>query len=141
MYSPGTIDRQTSACEVMNKPRSLLVVDDEDDIREIAKMSLEITRGWHVSTAASGQEGIAIAIAHRFDAILLDVSMPHFDGVATLKKLHDHPQTRDIPVIFLTANVQTAYQYQYAQLGAKAVVIKPFDPGLLAHQIEEALSW
>jgi CheY-like chemotaxis protein len=121
--------------------KCILVIDDEADIREIAKMSLQITKNWEVLTAASSKEGVAIAEAQQPDAILLDVMMPGIDGLVTLQTLGKNPVTQHIPVILLTATVKVVTQRQYVQLGAKAVLIKPFDPGLLASQIEKAVGW
>lgn len=121
--------------------RCILVIDDEADIREIAKASLQITKNWRVLTAASGQEGLAIAQTQQPDAILLDVMMPEVDGLKTLKLLKADQNTQHIPVILLTATVKVANQREYAQLGVRAVLIKPFDPGILASQIEAALEW
>jgi CheY-like chemotaxis protein len=121
--------------------RRILVIDDEADIRTIAKASLQITRNWEVMTAASGSEGIAIAQTQETDAIVLDVNMPKMSGLATLEALKADLITQKIPVILLTATVKVTTQRQYAQLGAKAVIIKPFDPGNLASQIETVLNW
>ncbi|MDX2240261.1 MAG: response regulator [Leptolyngbyaceae cyanobacterium bins.302] len=121
--------------------RRILFIDDEAPIRTIAKASLQLTRSWDVLTAASGQEGIEIVQTHTPDAILLDVNMPQFNGLATLKALKANPTTQLIPVILLTATVKVASQPEYAALGAKAVIIKPFDPATLASQIETALNW
>lgn len=121
--------------------RQVLLIDDEAAIRTIAKASLQFTRDWNVLTAASGEEGMAIAQSHQPDAILLDVKMPKVDGLATLKALKENTATQQIPVILLTATVKVVTQQQYAQLGAKAVIIKPFDPATLASQIEVALNW
>lgn len=121
--------------------RQLLFIDDEAAIRTIAKASLQLTRSWEVLTAASGQEGIAIAQTHSLDAILLDVNMPKFDGLATLKALKAEPTTQIIPVILLTARIKVAAQPHYTQLGIEAVILKPFDPATLATQIETALHW
>ena len=121
--------------------KQILVIDDEADICEIAKVSLQITKHWQVLTASSSQEGVAIAIAKQPDAILLDVIMPEVNGLLTLKTLKDNPATRHIPVIMLTATGNIATQQQYAQLGATAILIKPFDPGLLGNQIATVLGW
>lgn len=121
--------------------KRILVIDDEVDIREVAQLSLEISSGWEVLTAASGREGLATAEAQQPDAILLDVMMPDMDGLTTFEKLQNNPSTKEIPVIFLTAKVQTAQQRRYAQLGVTAVLTKPFDPIMLAHQVAEALGW
>ncbi|WP_008309614.1 response regulator [Leptolyngbya sp. PCC 6406] len=121
--------------------KNILVIDDEADICEIAKVSLQITKKWQVLTAASGQEGVAIAIDTQPDVILLDVVMPSIDGLATLKILKTTAATQQIPVIMLTATGSIVSQRQYAELGAHAVMLKPFDPGLLGHQIATALKW
>ncbi|MDX2232384.1 MAG: response regulator [Leptolyngbyaceae cyanobacterium bins.349] len=124
----------------MNSKR-ILVIDDEADIREIARMSLKITKQWDVLTAASGDEGVAIATTEQPDAILLDVIMPEVDGLATLQALNTNTATQHIPVLLLTATVKAATRQQYAELGAKAVLLKPFDPGILGNQIEQVLNW
>jgi CheY-like chemotaxis protein len=121
--------------------RCILIIDDEADIREIARASLRITKNWEVFTAASSNDGILIAETKQPDAILLDAMMPGVDGLVTLQKLSGNPITQDIPVILLTATLKIVTQRQYIQLGAKAVLVKPFDPGLLATQIEKALGW
>ena len=121
--------------------KRILIIDDEADIREVAQLSLEISSGWEVLTAASGSEGLATAEAQQPDAILLDVMMPDMDGPTTFQKLQKTPNTKDIPVIFLTAKVQAAEQLRYAQLGVTAVLTKPFDPVMLGNQIAEALGW
>lgn len=121
--------------------RRILIIDDEADVREIAKVSLEITKQWDVTTAASGEEGVALAATHHPDAILLDVIMPKVDGLATLIKLGENAETCHIPVILLTATLRLATQQSFVAAGARAVLVKPFDPGLLGGQIELALGW
>ncbi|WP_017297124.1 response regulator [Nodosilinea nodulosa] len=121
--------------------RRILIIDDEADVREIAKVSLEITRQWEVTTAASGDEGVILASTHHPDAILLDVVMPKTDGLATLIKLSENMDTRHIPVILLTATIRLATQQTFVAAGARAVLVKPFDPGLLGGQIEAVLGW
>ncbi len=122
----------------MTKKR-VLVIDDEMDIREIARISLEKLRGWEVIAASSGEDGVKLAACEQPDVILLDVMMPGWDGKETLKRLKENPQTQHIPVIWLTAQVPTAHR-DSAALGVKAVLIKPFDPIDLPTQIELALA-
>lgn len=119
----------------------ILIIDDEPDIREIAKISLSITKHWDVLTAASGHEGVAVASSQYPDAILLDVVMPQIDGLATLKLLKQSPRTQHIPVILLTATAKLAIQAEYIDWGAQGILIKPFDPGTFGEQIELALGW
>jgi CheY-like chemotaxis protein len=122
-------------------PKRILVVDNEEYIREVAQICLETTAGWQVLMASSGSEGIAQAEAEQPDAILLDVMMPDMDGVSTFHRLQENTATQHIPVILLTAKVQTSDRRRYADLGIKAVISKPFNPLELADQIAEALGW
>lgn len=121
--------------------RRILIIDDEDDIREVAALSLEATAGWKVFTASSGMEGLAVAATERPDAILMDVMMPEVDGPATFRRMQQDPTIADIPVLLLTAKVQGVDQRRFASLGVAAVLLKPFDPLTLAHQISEVLGW
>lgn len=121
--------------------KRVLVVDDEDDIREVAALSLETVAGYEVLTARSGTEALAMADEERPDAILLDVMMPEIDGPATFQKLQQQPSTAHIPVVFLTAKVQPSEKARFASLGASAVLSKPFDPLTLATELADALGW
>lgn len=121
--------------------RRILVVDDEDDIREVAAIALEMEGGWEVIAAGSGAEGIRRAAAEQPDAILLDVMMPDMDGPATFRALRENPATAAIPVILLTAKVQAADRRRFEELGVSGVLPKPFDPLRLSHQVAETLGW
>jgi CheY-like chemotaxis protein len=119
----------------------ILIIDDEDDIREVAALSLETVAGWQVYMANSGAQGLARAIEHRPDAILLDVMMPGMDGPTTFRELRKNPITARIPVLLLTAKVQSSDQRRFADLGVEAILFKPFDPLTLANQISTVLGW
>jgi CheY-like chemotaxis protein len=121
--------------------RRILIIDDEDDIREVAALSLETVANWQVITANSGRTGIESAAVEQPDAILLDVMMPEMDGPTTFLELRKRPETSAIPVLLLTAKVQGADQRRFAGLGVSAVLVKPFDPLTLAQQISDALGW
>ena len=121
--------------------RRILVVDDEDDIREVAQLSLEMVGGWEVLAASSGAEGIRRAREELPDAILLDVMMPGMDGPTTFESLRADAATRHIPVILLTAKVQSADRRRFEELGVAGVLSKPFDPMELAGQVSAALGW
>ena len=121
--------------------RKILIIDDEDDIREVAALSLESIAGWDVVTASSGAQGLARAIEHQPDAILLDVMMHGMDGPTTFRELRKNSATSRIPVLLLTAKVQSSDQRRFADLGVEAVLFKPFDPLTLATQISSVLSW
>lgn len=121
--------------------KRVLVIDDEDDIREIAQISLEIMAGLDVVVARSSREGLNLAEVEQPDAILLDVMLPDMDGVATFQQLQANPATQHIPVILLTAKVQVSDQRRFAELGVKAMIAKPFKPAKLAEQLLEVLGW
>ena len=121
--------------------KRVLVIDDEDDLREIDRDSLELLGGYQVSTASSGMEGLADATAQQPDAILLDMMMPGMDGSATFQKLQDEATTQGIPVILLTAKVQSSDRLRFAELGVAGVIAKPFDPIGLASQVAQILGW
>ena len=122
-------------------PHSVLIIDDEEDIRAVAALSLETVAGWEVATASSGAQGVARAEHLQPDAILLDVMMPGMDGRETVAALKKNPRTAPIPVVLLTAKTQTSEQNQLAGLGVNGVLRKPFDPLTLPGQIAEILGW
>ena len=121
--------------------KRILIIDDEDDIREVAALSLESVAGWQVVTASGGAEGIQKAVAEQPDAILMDVMMPGMDGPTTFKQMRTTPEIARIPVILLTAKVQGVDQRRFAGRGVAAVLFKPFDPLTLAEQMANALGW
>jgi CheY-like chemotaxis protein len=117
----------------------VLIIDDEEDTRSIASMSLSILGGIDVVEAESGQEGIAKAEVEKPDAILLDMMMPVMDGENTLSALQKNTFTEKIPVIFLTAKAMTSEIDRLKRMGAKGVLTKPFDPTVLASQVKAIL--
>jgi len=121
--------------------RRILIIDDEDDIRQVAALSLETIAGWDVVLANSGKAGVEAATREQPDAILLDVMMPEMDGPSTFLKLQATPQTSKIPVLLLTAKVQGSDQRRFAGLGVSGILFKPFDPLLLSKQVSEVLGW
>lgn len=120
--------------------KRILIIDDEEDIREVTQVCLEITGEWEVLTASSGSEGLVKAAVEQPDAILLDVMMPDMDGLTTFQKLQANPATQNIPVILLTAQAQSAEQRKFTQLEVAAVITKPYDPLCLVEQVAKALS-
>jgi two-component system, OmpR family, response regulator len=115
--------------------RRILYVEDEADIRTVAKMALEAVGGFEVVACASGEEALRLAPVARADLLLLDVMMPAMDGPSTLCALRELPETADTPVIFMTAKVQAAEIAEYLALGALDVVSKPFDPMSVSEDI------
>jgi CheY-like chemotaxis protein len=125
----------------MSALRRVLVVDDDDAIREVAQMALEIVGGWEVRAASSGVEAVQRATEEAPDAVLLDVMMPGMDGPTTFNRLRECPQTAAIPVIFLTAKVQAGDRRAWTELDIAGVIAKPFDPMTLASEVSHLLGW
>ncbi|MDJ0687057.1 MAG: response regulator [Xenococcaceae cyanobacterium MO_188.B32] len=121
--------------------KRILVIDDDEDIQDVARVALEVVGGWEVITASSGSEGIHLAAIEQPDAILLDVMMPDLDGIATLEQLKANPATKAIPVILLTAKVQSSDRDRFAHIDIIAIITKPFKTMLLANQVTEILGW
>lgn len=118
----------------------ILIIDDDDDVREATQICLEVTGDWEIITASSGQEGLIKAIAEQPDLILLDVMMPVMDGLQTFAELQANVVTRSIPVILLTAKAQPAELRSFTQLQVSDVITKPYDPFNLADRVAKVLS-
>ncbi|MBV8518026.1 MAG: response regulator [Acidobacteria bacterium] len=118
----------------------VLVIDDEDDARYIARVSLGRVGGMNVVEAANGADGVARAAAEQPDCILLDLMMPGMDGAATLRALQANDATAAIPVVFLTANAIASEVEMLRKLGARGVLLKPFDPMALAGDLRAVVN-
>lgn len=116
-------------------PRTVLVIDDEPQIRRLLTISLE-AGGYRSLTANTGSEGLVLAAQHRPDLILLDLGLPDLSGLEILKRLREWTQT---PVIILT--VQDAETEKIAALdgGADDYITKPFNTGELLARLRAAL--
>jgi two-component system OmpR family response regulator len=114
----------------------ILCIDDEEDILQVAKLSLEMVGGLRVSLCHGSKQAVPEAVRLSPDLILLDVMMPERDGPATLLALRAEPASAGIPVVFMTAKVQPAEVAHYLELGAVGVVSKPFDPMTLSDNLK-----
>jgi CheY-like chemotaxis protein len=121
--------------------KRVLIVDDEEDIREVVRVSLEEFAGWLTLTSGSGVEGLQIARREPVDAILMDVSMPDMDGFQMCEELQADPLTCKIPVIVLTAKVLPHDRQRLMALDVAGIITKPFDPITIWHQIAEIMDW
>lgn len=118
----------------------VLIVDDDADIRWIVRLSLSCLGGLVVVEASGGAEGVRLAVEERPDVVLLDMMMPEMNGVMTLAALRETPETKEVPVIFLTARASAADVAQAKTLGAVGVLVKPFDARTLPAQLMALLS-
>ncbi len=124
----------------MAELKRILHVEDDRSIQAVAKLALETLGGFEVLSCLSGQEALDQVQGFNPDFILLDVMMPGMDGPATLSKLRELVDIEQVPVAFMTAKVQPQEIEQYRQLGAREVIVKPFDPMALAAQVRSIWS-
>jgi CheY-like chemotaxis protein len=117
--------------------RRILYVEDDTDVQQIARVSLEMVGGFEVHICSSGNEALTYLTGELPDLILLDVMMPDLDGPATLAAIRADDRLAQIPVAFVTAKVQPGEVQQYLSLGALDVIAKPFDPMELPSRVQE----
>lgn len=120
--------------------KTLLMIDDDPFIRRVAQMSLSKVGGWHVLLADSGKQAMSLLDGQKPDVILLDVMMPEMDGPTALANIRKIAGAERIPVIFMTAKIQTHEVEHYLKMDAAGVIAKPFDPLSLSREIEEILT-
>lgn len=120
---------------VSPKLERILYVEDEDDIRTVARLALEIVGGYTIAVCDSGHNAPDMVKSFRPDLIMLDVMMPVLDGPATLAVLRSNPETAGPPIVFLTAKARASEIERYRALGAIGTLAKPFDPMALAEQV------
>jgi two-component system, OmpR family, response regulator len=116
--------------------RRILFVEDDLDIQVVAKLALEAVGGLSVLVCGSGAEALSRFSEISPDLVLLDVMMPGMDGPTMLKTLRRLPEATAIPVVFMTARVQSHEIARYRELGAADVIAKPFDPMTLAETVQ-----
>jgi two-component system phosphate regulon response regulator PhoB len=126
---------------MINSPASssrILVVDDEEDIRDMIALSLK-TAGYQVLCARDGQEAFAIAIDQKPQLIVADWMMPVVNGLELLRRLRRDERTADIPIIMLSAKAEVDNKTQGLDSGADDYVSKPFSPKELLSRIKAVL--
>ncbi len=116
----------------------ILIAEDERDIRELVTFSLQFG-GFAVVQAANGVEAVQRAQAERPDLILMDVRMPKMTGYEACKQMKQLPETRDIPVVFLSAKGQESEIQTGLEAGAEEYILKPFAPDELVKQVQAVL--
>lgn len=121
--------------------RRVLVIDDDEVIREVVRGCLEDVAGWEVSTASSGLEGLESVLNKQPEAIVLDIMMPKMDGITFLQALNDNPTVYLIPVVLLTSRVDLTDPDIFPMMGVRGAIVKPFNPFTLVRQVAEFLDW
>jgi len=120
----------------MSELKRILHVEDDPSIQAVVKVSLEAIGGYQVQTCSSGRQALDEVEAFAPQFVLLDVMMPGMGGPETLTKLSERIDLAKVPVVFMTAKVQPSEIEHLRRLGAREVIVKPFDPMRLAGQIQ-----
>ena len=119
----------------MSNLTRILHVDDDEDIRTIANLALEMVGNFELMQCASGSEAIAQIAEFAPDLVLLDYMMPVMNGGETLNEIRKIPGYADVPSVFMTARLQEELVQELLDKGAWGVIRKPFDPMTLADDI------
>ena len=122
----------------MGEPRTILHVDDDEDILEIARMALELVDSFALHQFQRGRDAIAAAPGIRPDILLLDVMMPDMTGPDVWAEMQQLDGMADVPTIFMTAKAEDNTSQELVGRGALAVITKPFDPMTLGAEIRAA---
>ncbi len=123
---------------VPNAVNTILIIEDEDHIREIIQDVLSL-ESFHTVTAENGRIGLQLAKEYQPDLILCDIMMPELDGYGVLQALRQHEATASIPLIFLTARASRSDLRRGMELGADDYLTKPFMPNELLSAVNTQL--
>lgn len=122
------------------REKKILVIDDDEMNLQIAKMVLEKKLACEVVCASSGIDGLEILRSQRINLALLDIMMPDFDGIETLKEIRGDERIKNVPVMMLTASGDVENIHKVGALGVKDYIKKPFMPADLIKRVEKKLS-
>ncbi|WP_374564741.1 response regulator [Ideonella sp.] len=119
--------------------KTILIVDDSSSLRTVVRMALA-RAGYDVLEAADGVEGVAqLDKAGKVNLIVSDVNMPNMDGITFVTKVKQHPRHKFTPVIMLTTEGQDEKKNQGRAAGAKAWIVKPFNPPQLLDAVSKLI--
>lgn len=116
----------------------ILIADDDPDILRFVEINLRL-EGFNVVTAPDGEEAVKVAAVERPDLVLLDIMMPHMDGLEVTQRLRGDPRTANTCIIMLTAKTMSAEKVVGLTVGADDYIIKPFDPLELVARVKSTL--
>ena len=118
--------------------QNILIIEDEEDIRELVRYNLE-RKKFEVNEAESGEEGLKVAARNKPDLILLDLMLPGKDGMQVCRELKQSDETRDIPVVMMTAKGEESDIVAGLESGAEDYIVKPFSPKVLVARVKAVL--
>lgn len=118
--------------------KKVLVIDDSVTIRKVVGMALRKSN-YEVAEAGDGVEALARLDAETIHLLICDVNMPNMDGITFIRKVREHPQHRTIPILMLTTESQEELKQQGIDAGARAWMVKPFQPDRLMQVVSKLL--
>ncbi|KPF47866.1 chemotaxis protein CheY [beta proteobacterium AAP121] len=119
--------------------KTILIVDDSSSLRTVVKMALQ-RAGYEVVEAADGVQGLAaLEATGKVHLIVSDVNMPNMDGITFVTQVKQHPRHKFVPVVMLTTEGQDAKKEQGRAAGAKAWIVKPFNPPQLLDAVSKLI--
>ncbi len=118
---------------------TVLIIDDDDFVREMAKTILKEQLQYEVLEAPSGMDGVDVLIKNKVHLILLDVTMPGWDGFKTLSVIREHVVLKKIPIIMLTASAERESVIKASQYGIADYIRKPFVPEELVSRVSKVV--
>ncbi|MDQ4065637.1 MAG: response regulator [Actinomycetota bacterium] len=119
--------------------KRILIADDDPVILRLIQVNLEL-EGYEVLTANNGEEAVTKAMADHPDLVILDIMMPRLDGYQTCERLKESEDTRDIPIVFLSAKAQQTDIDKGRSYGVEDYLTKPFDPSELLEVVERLVN-
>jgi DNA-binding response OmpR family regulator len=119
--------------------RSILIIDDDADVREVIAFKLG-RLGVEVVTASDGETGLEAVTQLRPDLVVLDGTMPKLSGLEVCRRIREGSDNADVPVIMLSARAQEADRRSGLAAGADDYIVKPFSPSALADRVEAVLA-
>jgi DNA-binding response OmpR family regulator len=118
---------------------SILIIEDEEDIRDFAARVLEL-EGYRVFQAVNGGEGLRMLRQHPVSLVLLDLRLPDYDGWTLLEELKDDPQLSMVPVVMFTASAGMSRRSQAMAIGAVEYLVKPLSAARLKETVHGVLA-
>jgi len=120
-------------------PCTIMVVDDFDDTRLMMKLWLE-KKGYRILEAENGDEAVGLADSERPDLIIMDIEMPHADGLDATRRIREHQALREIPIVAVSAYGVDEYRGRALAAGCNEYVSTPFEPAALEELIRNLIA-
>ncbi len=135
MVGPADMSAHTGGRMASQRPKKILIVEDEQDIAQLVRHYLE-KEGYHPNIAKTGLEALNLAVSEHPDLIILDLMLPQMDGLEVCKAIRHKPETARLPIIMLTAKKEESDTVVGLELGADDYITKPFSPKTLVARVK-----